>query len=75
MENGMMNGTGPSFLAMEEAKRMYMDRVQKMTHTELYMELMRVHTESSKLLSNADKEIIRLREALEGYDDFASSDC
>jgi len=74
MENGMMNGTGPSFLAMEEAKRMYMDRVQKMTHTELYMELMRVHTESSKLLSNAE-EIIRLREALEGYDDFASSDC
>ena len=74
MENGMMNGTGPSFLAMEEAKRMYMDRIQKMTYTELYMELMRVHTESSKLLQNAKKEIARLREALEGYDDFASSD-
>lgn len=66
MENGMMNGHAPSFLAMEDAKKQYMDRVQKMTHTELYMELMRVHTESSRLLASAEKEIIRLKDIIDG---------
>ena len=73
MENGLGNVNGVPFFAMEDAKKQYMDRVQRMTHAELYMELMRVHTESARLLASAEKEIIRLKDMIDGTS-FASSE-
>ena len=51
-------------LAMEDVKKAYMEKVYSMTHAELFHELMRVHTESAKLLRDAHDEIERLRDAL-----------
>ena len=51
----------PSQLAMEDAKKQYMERIWSMTHGQLFSELMRVHTESAKLLQSAEVEIARLK--------------
>ena len=67
-----INGSGASYLAMEDAKKMYMERVYNMSHGELFSELMRVHTESSRLLTQAQNEIARLKELL--GDDFSNSE-
>ena len=52
-------------LAMEDVKKAYMERVYAMTHAELFHELMRVHTESSKLLQDAYAENERLKDTVE----------
>jgi hypothetical protein len=51
-------------LAMEEVKKAYMEKVYTMSHAELFHELMRVHTESAKLLRDANDETARLKDAL-----------
>lgn len=51
-------------LAMEDVKKAYMEKVYTMTHAELFHELMRVHTESAKLLRDANDENERLKDAL-----------
>jgi hypothetical protein len=52
-------------LAMEDVKKAYMERVYAMTHAELFHELMRVHTESAKLLQEAQAENERLKDSLD----------
>jgi hypothetical protein len=52
-------------LAMEDVKKAYMEKVYTMSHAELFHELMRVHTESAKLLRDATDEVARLKDALE----------
>ena len=52
-------------LAMEDVKKAYMEKVYTMSHAELFHELMRVHTESAKLLRDAKDEAERLKDALE----------
>jgi hypothetical protein len=52
-------------LAMEDVKKAYMEKVYTMSHAELFHELMRVHTESAKLLRDATDEAARLKDALE----------
>jgi hypothetical protein len=52
-------------LAMEDVKKAYMEKVYTMSHAELFHELMRVHTESAKLLRDANDETARLKDALE----------
>ena len=51
-------------LAMEDVKKAYMEKVYSMSHAELFHELMRVHTESAKLLRDATDEVERLKDAL-----------
>ena len=59
MEN-TLNGHKMMPIAMEDVKKAYMERVYAMSHAELFHELMRVHTESAKLLQEAQAEIERL---------------
>jgi hypothetical protein len=40
-----------------------MERVYKMTHAELFHELMRVHTESARMIMELQAEIERLNSA------------
>jgi hypothetical protein len=49
---------------MEDVKKAYMEKVYAMTHAELFHELMRVHTESAKLLRDANDENERLKDTL-----------
>ena len=60
MENPL-NGHKMMPIAMEDVKKAYMERVYAMSHAELFHELMRVHTESAKLLQDAQSEIERLK--------------
>ena len=60
MEN-VLNGHKMMPIAMEDVKKAYMERVYAMSHSELFHELMRVHTESAKLLQEAEGEIERLK--------------
>ena len=60
MEN-TLNGHKMMPIAMEDVKKAYMERVYAMSHAELFHELMRVHTESAKLLQDAQTEIERLK--------------
>ena len=46
--------------APDDAKKAYMERIWKMTKDQIFHELMRVHGESSKLLTQAQSEINRL---------------
>jgi hypothetical protein len=57
-----VNGVDPT-VAAQDAKMMYMERVYKMTHAELFHELMRVHTESAKMIMDLQKEIESMKEA------------
>jgi hypothetical protein len=52
-------------LAMEDIKKAYMEKVYAMSHAELFHELMRVHTESAKLLRDVHDENERLKDTLE----------
>ena len=47
-------------LALEDVREEYMDRVWNMNHDQLFSELMRVHTESAKMLQDLEAEINRL---------------
>ena len=49
--------------APEDMKRDYMARVYKMTHAELFSELMRVHTASSQMMADMQKRIDELEAA------------
>jgi hypothetical protein len=53
--------------AEEAAKRQYLDRVWAMNKTEMFGELMRVHTESNRLLLVAQTQIKGLQEQLLRY--------
>lgn len=53
-------------VAAQSAKEQYMNKVWAMSHEQLFHELMRVHTESAKLLSQAQAEVDRLKELLDG---------
>jgi hypothetical protein len=46
--------------APEDMKRDYMARVYKMTHSELFHELMRVHTESAKIIGELQAKVDEL---------------
>jgi hypothetical protein len=61
MENGM-NGADTNVFAQDVAKSKYLEACSKMTWDQLFAELMRVHTESAKLLNTAYKELERLNE-------------
>lgn len=45
--------TAPTNLAADEAKKAYLENCYKMTHAQLYAELMRVHAEAHKLIQEA----------------------
>lgn len=67
--NGVVNGHDRMMpIAAEDVKRAYMERVYAMSHSELFHELMRVHTESAKLLQEVKAELERVREALAQYE-------
>ena len=60
--NGVVNGHDRMMpLAMDDIKKAYMERVYSMSHAELFHELMRVHTESAKLLQESQAELERMR--------------
>jgi hypothetical protein len=69
MEN-KLNGHDAKMMpiAMEDVKKAYMERVYAMSHAELFHELMRVHTESARLLQMAEGELKRLQERIEQYE-------
>lgn len=69
MENGLVNGHNAMMpVAAEDMKKAYMERVYAMSHAELFHELMRVHTESSRLMQMAEAELKRLQERIEQYE-------
>jgi hypothetical protein len=45
--------TAPTSVAPDDARHDYIARVYKMTHAELFAELMRVHTEANRLVTEA----------------------
>jgi len=57
-----INGSGEAVLAQapEDAKLDYMTRVYKMSHAELFAELMRVHTEANRLIGQMQQRIDEL---------------
>ena len=55
-------------IAMEDVKKAYMERVYAMSHAELFHELMRVHTESARLMMSAQEELERVRAQLAQYE-------
>ena len=55
-------------IAMEDVKRAYMERVYAMSHAELFHELMRVHTDSARLMMSAQEELERVRAQLAQYE-------
>ena len=63
-----INGHDLMPIAAEDVKKAYMERVYAMSHAELFHELMRVHTESSKLLQAAQAELEKVREQLAQYE-------
>lgn len=48
--------TAPTQVAPDDARHDYIARVYKMTHAELFTELMRVHTEANRLVEQAVKD-------------------
>lgn len=48
--------TAPTQVAPDDARHDYIARVYKMSHAELFNELMRVHTEANKLVEQAVKD-------------------
>ena len=64
--NGNVNGHNILMtLSADDMKRAYMERVYSMNHDQLFQELLRVHTESAKLLMEAHKEVEKLKALLE----------
>ena len=68
MENGINGVEKLIEVAADDAKKAYMQRVWAMNKDQIFHELMRVHGESSRLLTIAQNEINRLIELLE-FDD------
>ena len=68
MENKLNGHDKMMPIAMEDVKKAYMERVYTMTHAELFHELMRVHTESAKLLQAAEAELEKVRNQLAQYE-------
>lgn len=52
----------PTNVAPDQARHDYIARVYKMTHAELFTELMRVHTEASKMIADLQAKIAELEE-------------
>jgi hypothetical protein len=52
--------TIPTSVAPDDARHDYIARVYKMTHAELFAELMRVHTEASKMIADLQARIQEL---------------
>jgi len=57
-----MNGADTNIFAQDIVKSKYLEACSKMTWDQLFAELMRVHTESAKLLNKAYEELERLNE-------------
>ena len=55
-------------VAADDAKKMYMQRIWAMSKEDIFHELMRVHGESSRLLSIAQQEINRLHDLINPED-------
>ena len=51
----------PTQVAPDDARHDYIARVWKMTHAELFAELMRVHTEANRLVSDLQAQIEELK--------------
>ena len=70
---GELNGASHKMMpiAAEDVKKAYMQRVYAMTHAELFHELMRVHTESSRLLQDVAEERGRLKALVDTYDSYS----
>jgi hypothetical protein len=68
MENGINGVEKLIEIAGDEAKKAYMQRIWALSKDQIFHELMRVHGESSRLLTIAQNEINRLRDMLE-FDD------
>ena len=54
--------TAPTNLAPDQVRQDYIARCYKMSHAELFAELMRVHTEAHRLVSEAKREWVGLTE-------------
>ena len=48
--------SAPTEVAPDDARHDYIARVYKMSHAELFAELMRVHTEANRLVEQAVKD-------------------
>ena len=68
MENKLNGHDKMMPVAMEDVKKAYMERVYAMSHAELFHELMRVHTESAKLIQACEAELDRVRQQLAQYE-------
>ena len=55
-------------VAADDIKKAYMERVYAMSHAELFNELMRVHSESARLLRMAGEELDKVRGQLAQYE-------
>ena len=58
----------PTEVAPDDARHDYIARVYKMSHAELFAELMRVHTEANRLATDLQAQIDELKKE-------SSSDC
>lgn len=54
--------TLPTNVAPDDARHDYIARVYKMSHAELFAELMRVHTEASKMIADLQAQIAELED-------------
>jgi hypothetical protein len=68
MENRVDNILDSLGTAPDDLKKAYIERVWNMTKGELFNELMRVQTESAKIISASHNEIVRLQEVLRGLE-------
>lgn len=62
------NGVIPTAMAAQDAKMDYMTRVYKMTHAELFHELMRVHSASAQMIKDLEDVVAELRGKLKEQD-------
>jgi hypothetical protein len=53
--------TAPTEVAPDQARHDYIARVYKMSHAELFAELMRVHTEANRLAIDLQAQIDELK--------------
>jgi hypothetical protein len=71
MENGMINGAAVIDQLVESVdedfKRKYLDRVWAMSKMDMFKELMRVHGESTKMMTQAQAEIDNLKAVIAQY--------
>ena len=71
MENSMINGAAVIDQLVETAdeafKRQYLDRVWAMSKMDMFKELMRVHGESTKMMTQAQAEIDNLKAVIAQY--------